>query len=140
MFLIRLVYTSTKDESFQSADIEGILSAARKNNKTNNVTGMLCFNRNYFLQCLEGTREDVNNIYHKIAKDPRHHNMMILDYQEVTHREFDQWYMGYMPESSLTAPINLKYSGTPYFEPYEMSGESALNMLIALRETIPPAS
>lgn len=41
--------------------------------------------------------------------------------------------MGYMPESSLTAPMNLKYSGKSEFIPYEMSGESAHQMMLELR-------
>ena len=35
-----------------------------------------------------------------------------------------QWSMGYMPQKSLTDSLNLKYSATPNFDPYEMSGES----------------
>ncbi|MFT6154311.1 MAG: hypothetical protein ACJA1X_001663 [Bermanella sp.] len=56
MFLTRLVYASTISENFNCDDIEGILAVARKNNKQNNITGMLCFNRKYFLQCLKGSR------------------------------------------------------------------------------------
>ncbi|WP_415901144.1 hypothetical protein [Neptuniibacter sp. QD48_11] len=61
----------------------------------------------------------------------------MLDYKEISTREFCEWSMGYIPESSLTAPINLKFSGTPEFDPYKMSGESAFQMLLALRESVP---
>lgn len=61
----------------------------------------------------------------------------MLDYKEIITREFDQWKMGYMPESSLTAPLNLKFSGTPEFEPYDKSGESAHQLMLQLRDTVP---
>ncbi|WP_415911424.1 BLUF domain-containing protein [Neptuniibacter sp. QD37_11] len=137
MFLTRLVYTSTIADNFSPQDIEAIIEIARKNNRKHNVTGMLCFNRKYFLQCLEGSRTQVNKIYYNILNDPRHSNIIMLDYKEITSREFSEWSMGYIPESSLTAPINLKFSGTPEFDPYKMSGESAFQMLLALRESVP---
>ncbi|NIB42376.1 BLUF domain-containing protein [Pseudomaricurvus alkylphenolicus] len=137
MYLVRLIYTSRVSETFKSSDIEGILEVARGKNERNNVTGLLCFNRRFFLQCLEGSRAKVNQTYHQILNDPRHEEIVMLNYQEIISREFDRWNMGYMPESSLTYPINLKYSGTPEFDPYEMSGESAHQMMLALRDTVP---
>lgn len=50
MFLTRLVYVSTKTDVFISADIEDVLSVARNKKTKNGVTGMLCFNSQYFLQ------------------------------------------------------------------------------------------
>ena len=137
MFLTRLVYASTITDAFQHTDIESILFKAREQNAKIDVTGMLCFNRKYFLQCLEGSRTNVNKTYHKILNDRRHTRIILLDYKEISVREFGSWSMGYMPESSMTKPINLKYSGKSDFEPYEMSGESAWKMMIRLKENIP---
>jgi len=61
----------------------------------------------------------------------------MLDYKEIIEREFSEWTMGYLPESSLTQPLNIRYSGTPEFSPYEMSGESAHQLMLALRSSIP---
>lgn len=137
MFLVRLVYTSAVETGFDSAEVENILAKARQCNAENYVTGLLCFNSKFFLQCLEGSRSKVNKTYHRILNDPRHHNIIMLDYKEIIEREFSEWTMGYMPESSLTQPINTRYSGTPQFNPYEMSGESAHQLMIALRDTVP---
>ena len=63
--------------------------------------------------------------------------MVILDYQEIVERQFANWSMGYIPETSITAPINLKYSGTPEFNPYEMSGESVNRLILKLIEAVP---
>lgn len=137
MFLIRLVYTSTISEGFDTGEIEKILESARVNNAKNSVTGLLCFDRNLFLQCLEGSRTAVNQTYHKILNDPRHSRIIMLDYKEIIQREFSQWTMGYIPQSSLTKPINIQFSGTPEFNPYEMSGESAHQLMLTLKDVVP---
>lgn len=137
MFLVRLVYASTVSEHFQSSDIENILSFAKQNNARNGVSGMLCFNHKYFLQCLEGSRAKVNDTYNLIARDPRHNNIVLLDYQTITKREFSGWSMGYVPASVLALDITFNYSTSNDFNPYEMSGESAYQMLLTLRTTVP---
>ena len=136
MFLVRLIYTSRTSSHFGPEDIEEILEKARVNNRKNNVTGLLCFNNKFFLQCLEGSRESVNSTYHHILNDKRHSNIIMLNYSEISEREFEKWSMGYMPQSSLTDPLNLKYSGTPHFDPYEMSGDSTHKLMLALKENI----
>ena len=82
MFLVRLIYTSkTSSQNVWkriTRIIENILEKARSNNLKNNVTGLLCFNNKYFLQCLEGSREKVNNTYHQILNDKRHSNIIML--------------------------------------------------------------
>jgi len=137
MFLTRLVYTSTVAEHFSPLDIAEILEVARRNNSKVDVTGMLCFNNNYFLQCLEGPRTNVNKLYLNISGDPRHTDVILLNYEEITIREFSEWSMGYLPESSFSTPINLKFSRSSEFNPYEMLGESAYKLMLALRDTSP---
>lgn len=72
-------------------DIQHILAAARKNNAELGVTGLLCFNRRYFLQCLEGGREAVNTIYHRISNDTRHKKILLLSYDNIQECEFSEW-------------------------------------------------
>ncbi|MCG9682529.1 BLUF domain-containing protein [Vibrio sp. Isolate23] len=136
MFLVRLVYTSTIAKGVTESDIQNILDVARKNNSLIDVTGLLLFNRNYFLQCLEGSRAQVNKIYHQILNDPRHENILLLDYSEVAERECSEWSMGYIPEVNATMPIHLKYSTNSKFEPYSLSGSSAHKLLLDLRNVV----
>ncbi|MEW9799454.1 BLUF domain-containing protein [Alteromonas sp. CYL-A6] len=129
MFLVRLLYASEVSSTFQPADIDHILQAARKNNAEQGLTGMLCFNSRYFLQCLEGSRTAVNHIFTAIMADERHARVVLLDYSELSERAFSAWSMGYIPEASMTAAIRRKYAGSDEFNPYQMSGESAYRML-----------
>lgn len=88
------------------------------------------------MQCLEGSRAQVNKIYHQILNDQRHEDILLLDYSEIFEREFGDWSMGYIPEMNLTTPINLKYSVQAKFDPYGMSGGSAHKLLLSLRNVV----
>lgn len=134
MTLVRLTYTSTISEAFRLPDIKAILEAASKNNKLKHITGMLSFNRKFFLQCLEGERAAVNRIYHEITCDPRHEDFLILDYREIAQREFVSWSMGYLEDKEKIAELAVRYSAGSQFNPYELSAESAHRLLLAVRD------
>lgn len=141
MYLVRLVYASKIGESgINPSIIEDILVHARTYNHNHGITGMLAFNSNYFLQCLEGARTPVNDLYATITQDPRHQNIVILDYDEIAARAFPQWAMGYAGESALQRPLLLKYSNQDTFNPFQMSGHSAYLLLKALSEQLPDGS
>jgi len=137
MYLVRLVYASSISEAFTHADVESILGEARDSNAKTNLSGVLCCSCHYFLQCLEGSRPKLNETYHKILQDPRHENVVMRDYKEIVGREFAKWSMGYIPQSSLSRDVILRYSGSPDFEPYHMSGESAYHLLSNVSQTVP---
>lgn len=136
MFLVRLIYASRINPSFKPDDMGHILESARKHNRSVQITGMLYFNRKMFLQCIEGPREAVNELYNKISLDKRHANLTLLSFCEIDERVFADWSMGYIPENKLTDVINLKFAATPNFNPLELSGERALKLMIALQKTM----
>ena len=137
MFLVRLIYASRASDSFRGDQIGRLLEAARENNTKKDVTGILCFHRNYFLQCLEGSRTAVNEVYHGILNDDRHYDPVLLDYTEIDRREFKDWSMAYLPDSSLTKDLNLEFSGSAVFNPFAMTGESNHQLLLKALETLP---
>jgi hypothetical protein len=137
MLLTRLIYVSTISESTAQEALEDILKVARDKNTKNNLTGMLYFNRKHFLQCLEGSRTKINETYNKILKDNRHDNIVILDYCEIKEREFGDWSMGYVPSSNMTATINLMFSGSKEFNPYDLPSNSAYLMMLAFKKVLP---
>lgn len=137
MYLARLIYTSHPTEHFSPVDIEKILEVSRKNNASLAVTGMLYFNHQYFLQCLEGSRSNINKIYHRILNDSRHQEAMILDYREIITRDFASWEMGYLPETAATKQLYMRYSPKGDFSPYHMSGESCHQLMVDLKTLLP---
>jgi hypothetical protein len=68
--------------------------------------------------------------------DNRHSDIVLLEYEEISERDFGRWSMAYLPESSLTAPTNLKFSESSQFNPYKMSGESAHKMMLEFKDKL----
>ncbi len=132
MYLIRLVYASRVSEGVTMDDIYEILEASHSNNANRYLTGVLCYSEKYFLQCIEGSRINVNYLYHRILNDPRHHEPSILQYEEINERNFSEWSMGFLSTQDVSAKVIQRFSGQENFEPYGMSGESCYQFLKCL--------
>lgn len=132
--LVRLMYASRAADSVNSDDLAAILKKSKTNNPPIGVTGVLCFSDGIFLQVLEGGRSSVSGLYNKIASDPRHHDVVLLSYEEVHERSFASWSMGQVNLSRLNPALLLKYSERPELDPYTVSGRVSLalfNELVA---------
>lgn len=92
----QLVYLSYTTENFDfEKDIDDILSHSRKNNPELDVTGMLVYRDEMFIQLIEGPEENIQKLYGKITMDMRHSNLSIIVQQDVEERVFPDWTMGY---------------------------------------------
>jgi hypothetical protein len=86
------------------------------------------------LQVLEGGRSPVSALYNRIANDPRHHDVVLLSYEEIGERSFASWSMGQVNLNRLNPGLLLKYSERPELDPYAVSGRVSLalfNELVA---------
>jgi len=135
MFIVRMIYASRVTPGFSDRDFNELLEAARRKNEKYGISGMLLFNADSFLQCLEGGRDQVNHIYNCILQDKRHFDPVILDYTEINQRSFEQWSMAYVANISMSRETLLRYTPNAVFEPLQMSGEGAAKMMLDLRET-----
>jgi len=136
MYLSRIIYASRKLHGLAADELGNILRSAEKNNRSLGITGMLCFNRKFFLQVLEGRRTSINQAYNRIVTDPRHEDVILVDYCRIERREFDNWAMGYVPEAGLTSELLLRYGGSADFNPLEMSPASVMGMMCELRDSL----
>lgn len=127
--LVRLLYASRATKPLPADTIETILSTSRKNNLALGVTGLLCHSGDIFMQLLEGGRDAVNQLYTKIANDPRHGNVILLDYEEIDERRFASWTMGQVNLAKVNPSILLKYSERPVLDPYAVPGKVSLALL-----------
>ncbi|QRR33403.1 BLUF domain-containing protein [Hydrogenophaga sp. YM1] len=132
--LVRLLYVSRAVDKEAKA-IEGILESSRQHNLSNGITGVLCYGGGIFLQAIEGGRAAVNQLYNHIAADPRHKDVVLLHYQEISERRFGGWTMGQVNLAKLNTSIVLKYSERPELDPYAVSGEVSLALLEELMAT-----
>lgn len=119
--LIQLTYASRTSKTLMPGDMESILASSRRNNMRAGVTGALCLTNGIFLQQLEGDRDAVSLLYHRILLDPRHRDPAILDFSEIASRKFSNWTMGSLASLESNRAIYLKYSRSASFDPYTMS-------------------
>ncbi|MBX3609283.1 MAG: BLUF domain-containing protein [Hydrogenophaga sp.] len=132
--LVRLLYVSRAVDKDAKA-IEGILESSRQHNMSNGITGVLCYGGGIFLQAIEGGRGAVNTLYNHIVADPRHQDVVLLHYQEISERRFGGWTMGQVNLAKLNTSIVLKYSERPELDPYAVSGAVSLALLEELMAT-----
>jgi hypothetical protein len=132
--LVRLLYASRAVDTGPDA-IEAILLQSRQHNPECGITGILCYGSGIFLQAIEGGRMAVSELYGHIQKDPRHKDVMLLDYEEITERRFGGWTMGQVNMSRINTSILLKYAEKPELNPYSVSGKVSLALLEELMAT-----
>lgn len=133
--LVRLLYVSRAQSPEVVNTTQSILDSARKYNIANGITGILCFGGGLYLQAVEGGRTQVNELYGHIVRDPRHRDVVLLDYQEISERRFGGWTMGQVNLAKLNTSIVLKYSEKPELDPYSVSGTMSFALLEELMLT-----
>jgi hypothetical protein len=129
MSLVRLIYVSRMTEECDMAAIQDILNVARRRNPACGVTGMLCYDPQFFMQCLEGPKDAVNQLYGDIARDSRHTRVTLLEYHEIEQRTFAEWSMAFIQASDLDAKMLRKYGSRGKFDPFSLSPEQARDLV-----------
>ena len=132
--LVRLLYVSRAVDTSPAA-IEAILAEGREHNPACGITGVLCYGGGIFLQAIEGGRSAVSDLYGHIQRDPRHKDVELLAFEEITERRFGGWTMGQVNLTKLNHSIVLKYSERPEFDPYAASGKVSFALLEELMAT-----
>lgn len=127
--LVRCLYASRPAPAFTGADLTRILEQSRRNNAPLGVTGMLCVSDNLFVQVLEGGRDEVCELYNAITGDPRHGNVRLLSYEEISERQFGSWTMGQVSIAKLNPGLVLKYFKRAELDPFDASGRAMLSLL-----------
>jgi hypothetical protein len=130
--LIRLIYASEITIPLTASAVQEIVDKARKANQRRQLTGMLTFDSRSFLQVLEGSREVVSDVFCRIAADPRHQRVQILESVSVDERQFASWSMGFAAADAPGHETFLRFSGSDQFEPSLMTARGALGVLRAL--------
>jgi hypothetical protein len=129
MNLCRLVYYSERNAS-APIDMRALIATCHKNNSSRAVTGLLHYNGFYFIQVLEGSRAEVSSIYHRIANDPRHQNLILVSCSDVRERLFPTWSMGlHEGTGNRTREIFLRYFSKDQVDPETINVDSLLDVL-----------
>jgi hypothetical protein len=122
--LVRLIYASRAAQAVNHDTLSALMKASRARNLAAGITGVLIFNDGVFLQ-----------LYNRITRDERHHDVVLLSYDEVAERRFTGWSMGQANLSRLNPGILLKYSERPVLDPYTLSATATLALFDELIST-----
>lgn len=88
-----IIYTSTPTAPPTKAVIDEILKDSRSSNEKKGITGMLLCTQDRYFQFLEGDEQEVNAVFDKIKKDPRHTGVYVRIRGFNHRRIFEEWSM-----------------------------------------------
>ncbi len=128
----QLIYISTAKDDLEFEDIQALLTTSITKNLEKNITGMMTYDKSYFIQCIEGEREDIKELYKKIEQDSRHYNIKLLGREEISERAFETWNLGYINNSSVIKDVIESETGLTRFEVYKFNFEQAKKILYRL--------
>jgi hypothetical protein len=129
------MYASRAVPAVDQEELLAILKKSKANNPKAGITGALCFSEGIFIQVLEGGRAAVNKLYNRIARDDRHNDVVLLNYDEIEERCFAGWSMGQVNMSRLNPAVLLKYSECARLDPYGVSGKVSMALFEELVAT-----
>ncbi|QNF33759.1 BLUF domain-containing protein [Adhaeribacter swui] len=130
------MYISTAVISVHEAELQEMLARFRRNNERDNITGMLLYSGEHYVQLIEGEEAALRKLYAKIEKDYLHTNIIKLADGQISHRLFKDWSMGFkgVTEAALTTLPGYINPASPVFlnqlpEPEE-SASSVLQQFV----------
>jgi len=104
--LERLVYECTATGSTGSLlNLAAILAESQRNNDRRGLTGVLAAHNDRYVQVIEGLSEALDALLRRLADDPRHRAIRVLERRTITERQFAGWSMAsprFAPEMTET--------------------------------------
>ena len=108
-----IVYVSEALIYFDSISLESLAAEAAARNYELGVTGYLYFEKDRFVQYIEGDPEVIESIMEAISKDRRHKVLHHVVEDEIDERRFPTWHMRYLSKKELVQ-VNLEHVLTDY--------------------------
>lgn len=96
-----LCYVSRSRIAADTIEMRDIADTAQSRNAAADVTGALYFDTKLFFQVLEGPEDAIRKIYESILRDPRHHEIKLLQDGPAHKRRFHGWSMKIVDSASL---------------------------------------
>ncbi|MBJ6143474.1 BLUF domain-containing protein [Hymenobacter sp. BT559] len=95
-----IIYLSRASAPLSDDQLHDLLLQARTRNAALEVTGLLLYGNQQFMQVLEGEEEAVRTIYESIKGDPRHQNVTAYADKAIEQRAFEGWAMAFEATSA----------------------------------------
>lgn len=91
--LVHLSYCSQAQSQLGQPDLDCIVQASRRNNARDDITGLLTYSGEVFVQFLEGPPEALHRLMDRLRADPRHRDIIILSEGTGHERILPDWDM-----------------------------------------------
>nr|WP_288757035.1 BLUF domain-containing protein [uncultured Brevundimonas sp.] len=90
--LYRLVFVSKAvgDAGQSPQSLAHILGASERNNRRDEVSGAMMFHGDEIVQIVEGARTDLDRLMRRVAVDPRHCDLVVVEDRPVMQRRYRQ--------------------------------------------------
>ena len=112
--LERLLYASMATGRTDSLlNMATILGESQRNNEREGLIGALAAHDGRFIQVIKGTPGALDRLLRRLAPDPRHRDIVILDRRPIAERRFTEWTMASSRIGPETAPVLERLMATP---------------------------
>ena len=91
--MYRLIYKSRSKSKIGWGVVKKIITTSEEYNTGFDITGVLLATESHFLQVIEGGFDEVNRLFMRIARDPRHDELQLISFGCVDGRLFGGWAM-----------------------------------------------
>lgn len=91
----QLIYTSEATLLMDNDLLKGLLQECIGLNEEHNITGVLFYVNNRFIQCIEGKDNDIEQLAQNIKNDKRNEHFIVLFDKTIEERSFPEWRMGF---------------------------------------------
>ncbi|MEM6615236.1 MAG: BLUF domain-containing protein [Pseudomonadota bacterium] len=109
--------------------LKNIEASSRSHNCETGVCGVLVHVDDYFIQVMEGSRGPLNETYHRIINDERHHDIHLLRVYPIVSRQFTTKDVTTYQVYSKDHPLFLPYKVRQCFDPYHLPPDGTLDLL-----------
>lgn len=90
----RVIYCSRSTISLEnSLNLAELLGASARNNRRDEITGLLAYAEGMFIQAIEGTPPAVDRLMDRLRADTRHRDLTVLGEDFGSQRAFAVWAM-----------------------------------------------
>ena len=93
--MFELIYTSVGRKPLTDDEVADLLEECREFNLEHNVTGLLLYDGEQFMQLLEGYAAEVEALFCRIAADSRHHSINVCSRRDLEVRNLETWAMAF---------------------------------------------
>lgn len=91
--IVHLSYCSHTQAPIKQSELDLILEASKRNNKRDDITGLLTYSGEVFVQFLEGPHDAVHQLMNRLKVDPRHKDIIVLSEGSDHERILSGWDM-----------------------------------------------